>query len=57
MEKKATSVSHIPNGIRESYDVNLKQMLMNHAKITSSCNAANKFQVSEKTISMKRQQH
>jgi hypothetical protein len=56
MEKKATSVSRIPNGIREIYGVNLKQMLMNHVKITNSCNAANKFQVSEKTISM-RQQH
>lgn len=52
MEKRATSVSHIPNGIRESYNVNLKLMLTNHAKITSSCNAANKFQVSRETIRM-----
>lgn len=52
MEKRATSVSHIPNGIRGCYNVNLKLMLMNHAKITDSCSAANKFQVSRETIRM-----
>lgn len=52
VEKRATSVSRIPNGIRGSYNVNLKLMLMNHAKITNSCNAANKFQVSRETIRM-----
>jgi hypothetical protein len=50
IEKRATSVSRIPNGIRGSYDVNLKLMLMNHAKITNICNAAIKFQVPEETI-------
>jgi hypothetical protein len=52
IENRATSVSHIPNGIRGSYNVNLKLMLINHAKITNSCNAANKFQVSEENIRM-----
>jgi hypothetical protein len=46
IEKRATSVSHIPNGITESYDVNLKVMLINHVIITNISNAANKFQVS-----------
>jgi hypothetical protein len=50
MEKRATSVFHTPNGIRGSYNVNLKLMPMNHAKINNSCNAANKFQVSRETI-------
>jgi hypothetical protein len=50
MEKRATNVSRIPNGIRGSYNVNRKLMLMNHAKITNSCNATNKFQVSRETI-------
>ena len=52
MEKRATSVSRITNGIRGSCNVNLKLMLMNHAKITNRCNAANKFQVSRETIRM-----
>jgi hypothetical protein len=51
-EKRAASVICTPSGIRESYNVNLKLMLMNHAKITNSCNAANKFQVSRETIRM-----
>jgi hypothetical protein len=50
MEKRATSVSCIPSGIRGSYNVNLKLMLMNHSKITNSCNVAIKFQVSRETI-------
>jgi len=52
MEKRATSVSRIPNGIRGSYNVKLKLMLMKYSKITNSCSAANKFQVSRETISM-----
>jgi hypothetical protein len=52
MEKRATSVSCIPSGVSVSYNVNHKLMLMNYSKITNSCNAAIKFQVSKETISM-----
>ena len=41
MEKRATSVRHIPNGIGGSYNI-----------LTLNCNAANKFQVSRETIRM-----
>jgi hypothetical protein len=54
-EMRATSVSRILNGIRANYDVNIKLILMNHAKITNSCNAAKELRVSDANIRMWRQ--
>jgi hypothetical protein len=57
MEMRARSVSHILNGIRTSYNVNLKLMLMNHTEITNNCTAAIEFRVSDANIRMWRQQY
>jgi hypothetical protein len=47
IEKMATSMTHIPNGIRQRYDARFKLVVINYVEKTSNCNAARKFTVVE----------
>jgi hypothetical protein len=47
VEKRAKSMTYIPNSIRWSYVMKLELMVINHLKKTSNYNAASKFIVAE----------
>jgi hypothetical protein len=48
--KKDTSMTHVQNAIRQSYDAKFKVMGVNYAEKTNDCCAARKFGVAEANI-------